>query len=247
MQDRAAAAGTRVVMWSGPRNLSTAMMRSFGRRAGCTVVDEPFYGAYLAATGAEHPMRAEILAAAETDPARVAAACAAPPPAGTLRYEKHMTHHMLPGFPLDWLDGARVAFLIRDPGEVAASYAAKRETCRPEDIGADAQAALYDRCAARYGPPPVVDAADIRRAPEPMLRALCAALGLAFEPAMLSWPPGRRDSDGVWAAHWYGAVERSTGFAPPDGPAPALPEALAAVADAARPAYDRLSALKLSA
>jgi hypothetical protein len=235
---------TRVVMWSGPRNLSTAMMRSFGQRAGATVVDEPFYGAFLAATGADHPMRADILAAMETDPARIAAACAAEPAPGGLRYEKHLTHHMLPGFPLDWMAGARVAFLIRDPDAVAASYAAKRDTCAPEDIGADRQAELYDWCAERFGPPPVIDSADILKRPEAALRALCAALDLAFEPAMLSWPAGRQATDGVWAAHWYGAVERSTGFAPQADAT--VPEGVfAEAARVARPAYERLAARRL--
>jgi hypothetical protein len=230
-------------MWSGPRNLSTAMMRSFGQRAGTTVVDEPFYAAYVAASGADHPMAAEIVAAMETDPAAVAATLAAPPATGT-RYEKHMTHHMLPGFPLDWMEGARVAFLIRDPVAVAASYARKRETCAPEDIGVDRQAALYDWCAERLGPPPIVDAADILRAPEAALRALCAALDLAFEPAMLSWPAGRRETDGVWAPHWYAAVEASTGFAAPEPVVP--PTGMAAEAAAAvAPAYAYLAERRL--
>jgi hypothetical protein len=230
----------RVVMWSGPRNLSTAMMRSFGARADATVADEPFYAAYLAATGADHPMREAVLEAGETDPHAVAEACARPPEGAGLRYEKHMTHHMLPGFPLDWMDGARIAFLIRDPAAVAASYAAKRESCGAGDIGLVRQWALYEWCAERYGPPPVIDAADVRRAPRAALSALCAALGLPFDEAMLSWPPGRRETDGVWAEHWYGAVERSTGFAPPDAAAPQVPSGLAAVVAEARPIYERL-------
>ncbi|MEM6439941.1 MAG: sulfotransferase [Pseudomonadota bacterium] len=213
----------RVVMWSGPRNLSTAMMRSFGARSDCDVVDEPFYAAYLAASGVDHQMREAVLASQPQDPAKVARACAAPPPLGRIRYEKHMTHHMLPDFPLDWMDGARVAFLIRDPREVAASYAAKREVFGLEDLGVARQAELYEEATARLGaPPPVVDAADLRRAPEATLRALCAALGLPFEPAMLSWPPGPRPTDGVWAAHWYGSVLASTGFAPPAASPPRL-------------------------
>lgn len=206
-------------MWSGPRNLSTALMRSFGARADTTVVDEPFYAAYLALTGADHPLRAKILAAHETDWARVAAACAAEPPAGAIRYEKHMTHHMVAGIGLDWMDGARVAFLIRDPREVAASYAAKREAFTLADLGVERQATLFETVTERLGhPPPVVDATTLRRRPRKTLSALCAALGIAFDPAMLAWAPGLRPTDGVWAAHWYGAVAASTGFAPPEGP-----------------------------
>ncbi|MEO0680029.1 MAG: HAD family hydrolase [Pseudomonadota bacterium] len=236
----------RVVMWSGPRNLSTALMRSFGARSDADVVDEPFYAAYLAATGLDHPMRDAILAAQPADWAQVAAACAAPPPPGRVRYEKHMTHHMIPGAPLDWMRGAAVAFLIRDPAEVAASYAAKRRRFRLDDLGFERQAQLFEHAQALLGrPPPVVDAADIRRAPRRTLAALCAALGLPFDPAMLAWPPGRRASDGVWAAHWYGAVEASTGFAPP-GPPPRLCAETDRLIAPARALYRDLHARRLA-
>jgi hypothetical protein len=217
----------RIVMWSGPRNLSTALMRSFGARADTEVVDEPFYAAFLAATGIDHPMRDAVIAAGETDWRRVAAACAAEPTARPIRYEKHMTHHMVEGFGLDWTAGAAEAFLIRDPRAVAASYAAKRQAFVLDDLGLARPAELYDRAADRLGrPPPVVDAADVRRDPEGTLAALCAALGIGFDPGMLSWAPGPRATDGVWALHWYGAVERSTGFAPPETEPVVLPAAV---------------------
>ncbi|GMG83509.1 branched chain amino acid aminotransferase [Paralimibaculum aggregatum] len=239
----------RIVMWSGPRNLSTAMMRSFGARADTDVVDEPFYAAYLAITGLDHPMRAEILAAGETDWRRVAARLSEAPPPGRLRYEKHMAHHMVPQIDLGWIAGAKVAFLIRDPREVAASYAAKREAFTLDDLGIDRQAELFAACTEMLGTaPPVVDAADIRRAPEPVLRALCAALGIGFDPAMLAWEPGPRETDGIWAPHWYAAVNRSTGFAPPParpGP-PASPEPeIAAMLAPAMESYRALSARAL--
>ncbi|MEO1723664.1 MAG: HAD family hydrolase [Pseudomonadota bacterium] len=233
----------RIVMWSGPRNLSTAMMRSFGARSDTDVVDEPFYAAYLAETGIDHPMRAEVLAAGERDWRRVAEDCARTPPAGRVRYEKHMTHHMVPGIGLDWLEGAAIAFLIRDPAEVAASYAAKREAFALDDLGFERQAELFDHCTDLLGtPPPVVDATTIRRRPRETLCSLCGALGLPFEEAMLSWPSGARETDGVWGAHWYAAVNRSTGFAPP----PASPAELSAEIETliapARRLYDRLAA-----
>lgn len=232
----------RIVMWSGPRNLSTAMMRSFGARADTDVVDEPFYAAYLAETGIQHPMRAEILADGETDWRHVAEACAAPPPPGRVRYEKHMTHHMVPGIELDWLEGAAIAFLIRNPREVAASYAAKREGFTLDDLGFERQAALFEHCTAMLGaPPPVVDATEIRRRPRETLSALCSALGLPFDEAMLTWPPGPRESDGIWAAHWYASVNRSTGFAPPaGGPATLSPETERLIAPALH-LYERLA------
>jgi hypothetical protein len=229
-------------MWSGPRNLSTALMRSFGARPDTEVLDEPFYAAFLAATGKDHPLRDEVIAAGETDWRRVAAACAAEPAERRVRYEKHMTHHMIEGFGLEWTDGAAEAFLIRDPRAVAASYAAKREAFVLEDLGLVRQAELFERAADRLGrAPPVVDANDIRRDPEGTLRALCAALGLGFDPAMLAWAPGPRASDGAWARHWYGAVERSTGFAPPEGDPGALPAPIERLIEPALPLYARLA------
>jgi len=232
----------RVVMWSGPRNLSTAMMRSFGNRPDTDVVDEPFYAAYLALSGSAHPMRDEILAAQETDWRRVAAACARPAAPGRIRYEKHMTHHMIPPIGLDWMAGAAVAFLIRDPREVAASYAAKRQRFDLGDLGIERQAELFDAAAEMLGhPPPVVDAADIRRAPRETLTALCEALGIAFDPAMLSWPPGPRPTDGVWAEHWYAAVNASAGFAPPAAEPGAHDPAIERMVAPAMIHYDRMA------
>lgn len=237
----------RIVMWSGPRNLSSALMRSFGQRSDTEVVDEPFYAAFLARSGKPHPMRDAILAAGKPDWHDVARACAAEPIATPVRYEKHMTHHMLPGIGLDWMKGAKVAFLIRDPAEVAASYALKRESCDLDDIGIVRQWTLFLYCSEHFGPPPVVNSADIRRAPEATLRALCGALGIEFQSEMLSWPPGRRPTDGVWAHHWYGAVEASTGFAPTrEATRRDLPPALRQVVEQAAGYYDRMADMALS-
>ena len=138
------------------------------------------------------------------------------PGAARVWYQKHMTHHMLPHYGLEWIDGLKNCFLIRDPAAVIASYAAKREEVTAADLGYHRQVALFDRVADRTGaPPPVVDSQDILRDPQAMLTALCARIGIPFDPAMLSWPAGRRDSDGVWGAHWYATVEASTGFMPP--------------------------------
>ena len=239
----------RIAMWSGPRNLSTAMMRAFGARGDCFVWDEPFYAAYLAATGLEHPMRAEILAAHDNDPASVAAACAAPAPDGSaLFYQKHMTHHMLPGFDLGWMDDAANVFLIRAPERVLASYVAKREDVTLEDIGFVQQAALFDRVADRLGAAPaVIDASDVRANPAGVLKKLCAAIGIAWTNRMLSWAPGIHASDGIWARHWYNAVEGSTGFATSPERDVELPPHLAAIAEAARPSYERLKAQAIQA
>lgn len=233
-------------MWSGPRNLSTAMMYSFAARGDCAVADEPFYAAYLAATGLDHPMRAEILASQPTDPAPVAAFCEGPFPQQQRHfYMKHMTHHMIAGFPLDWAKSCLNVFLIRHPARVIASYAQKRQGATLEDLGFERQAELYDEIAGWGASPLVIDSTDIRAAPEQMLRKLCAAMGLDFTPSMLHWPPGGHASDGTWAAHWYGAVHRSSGFDAAEGPLPQLTGDFAALADAAQPYYERLAEHKL--
>lgn len=239
----------RIAMWSGPRNLSTAMMRSFGNRADCAVIDEPYYAAYLQQTGLDHPMREEVLAAQETDWRDVEARILGPIPGGApIFYQKHMSHHMLPGFGRDWFAKARHAILIRAPERVLASYAAKREAVTAQDIGmADLEEIRQQAADATGQEPPVIEAEDIRRDPEGLLSALCQALDVPFDPAMLSWPPGSRDSDGVWAAHWYATVDASTGFSPPDDGLPNLPADLQAIADETRPIFDALAARKLRA
>ncbi|MEM8792080.1 MAG: HAD family hydrolase [Pseudomonadota bacterium] len=236
----------RIAMWSGPRNISTAMMRAWENRADCTVMDEPFYGAYLAETGIAHPMRAEILAAMEQDWATVAEQCAAADQT-LLIYQKHMCQHMVPAAPLGWMAACRHAFLIRPPGEVAASFSAKYDGLMAEDLGFRRQAELFDHVCQMIGKaPPVLEARDVLAAPEAMLQALCNNLGVSFDPAMLSWPPGRRDSDGVWAAHWYGAVEKSIGFSAPKPPA-APPEALNSIVEACLPYYEAMRRHRLVA
>jgi hypothetical protein len=231
----------KIAMWSGPRNLSTAMMYAFGNRADCTAWDEPFYAAYLAASGTDHPMRAETMASQPTDARDVIAGLrrAADPPH---QYLKLMTHHMLPAFPLDWAKGCTNVHLIRHPARVIASYAAKRATITMDDIGFAEIDRIYNAL-----PGPIVDSADIRAAPEPLLRALCGKIGLAFDPAMLSWTAGPKGFDGAWAPHWYDAVHRSTGFAGAEGPLPEVAPEHHALLDAALPIYEAMWARRLLA
>lgn len=239
----------RIAMWSGPRNISTALMRSFEARGDCAVTDEPFYAAYLARTGLLHPLREEVIASQSQDPGAVAAMLQGPVPDGRpYWYQKHMTLHLLPGDELGWLAGMSNAFLIREPRAVLASYAAKRTEVTLADIGFVQQHDLFERVTALTGRrPPVIDAADVLGNPSGTLAALCAALGVPYTPAMLRWAPGRRATDGIWAPAWYQAVERSTGFAAP-GPAPtaALTPHLEQLAELARPYYDALSVHRLS-
>ena len=236
----------RIAMWSGPRNLSTAMMRAFSSRPDCAVSDEPFYAAYLAATGIVHPMNDEVLASQPQDPHQVAADMLGPVPSDKpVWYQKHMAHHMIDGFPLDWMDRVTNVFLLRSPERVLASYAQKREDVSLRDIGFAEQAALFDRVADRTGQTPVVvDSEDVRRDPRGVLSALCAAIDLPFTEAMLRWPSGQHPDDGVWAPHWYGAIFDSTGFAPPDEKPVTLPDHLRTIADVARPFYERMAAHK---
>jgi hypothetical protein len=239
----------RIAMWSGPRNISTAMMRSFGARADTWVIDEPFYAAYLAGTGARHPMREEVLASQPNDWRDVVTRLLADPPHGRrVFYQKHMTHHMLPGFGLDWMRECRNAFLIRDPDRVLASYSVKRGEVEPADIGFARQGEIFAREADRLGrAPPVIEGADVLRDPADILSKLCAALDIPWTNEMLSWPAGRRATDGVWAPAWYDAVEKSTGFgSPAKAVTPDLPDHLRRLADLARPHYEALAKWKIA-
>jgi len=239
-------AAVRIAMWSGPRNISTAMLRAFGNRADCFVTDEPLYAYYLQTSAAPHPMREAVIASQSSDWREVTQWLTGPVPGGRpVWYQKHMTHHLLPGTGRDWLDRLTNCFLIRDPRAVLASYARKREhAVAIEDVGMLQQAAIFDEVVARNGGgiPPVVDADDILADPAAALARLCAAVGIDFDRAMLAWPAGRRETDGVWAAHWYEAVERSTGFQAPRPPPDGLPAGLETIAEQCRPAYERLRA-----
>jgi len=240
---------TRIAMWSGPRNLSTAMMRSFGSRNDTVVSDEPFYGCFLKTTGARHPMRDEVVAAMDCDWARVMASMRGPPPkAKPIWYQKHMWHHM--AGPIGYGDfvGFTHAFLIREPERMIASYLRKRESAAFESFGLDRQAEFFEREADRLGhAPPVIDANDVLANPEGVLPKLCSALGIKWDKDMLGWQPGRRATDGPWAPHWYGAVEASTGFGAPDTETVELAEGARQLAMRCRPYYEKLACHKISA
>jgi hypothetical protein len=236
----------RVAMWSGPRNISTAMMRAFENRPDTVVVDEPLYAAFLARTGIDHPGRDLTLASQTTDQARAIAALQAPLPGDVrVHYAKHMAHHLADDDDLSWTTAFRNVLLVRDPGEVVASYVRAREACEPRDIGLLQQERLLETWQAHGVEAPVIDAGDFLRDPEGHLRWLCDWLGIGFTPLMLSWPPGPRPTDGVWAPHWYTTVLGSTGFEPWRPREVHLNEHDLAVAEACRPSYERLRALRI--
>jgi hypothetical protein len=237
----------RIAMWSGPRNLSTAMMRSFGSRADTFVTDEPFYGCFLQDTGLDHPMREDVIASMDCDWRSVMEALRRETPDGSpIWYQKHMWHMMVGPVGYEDFDGFRHAFLIREPERMIASYLRKREAARFEDFGLEKQAEFFEREADRLGrAPPVIDANDVLSDPEGVLSKLCEALDIAWDPAMLSWQPGRRETDGIWAAHWYNAVEKSTGFGKPDKDPVELSDEDRRLAETMHPYYQRLAAHRL--
>ena len=201
-------------MWSGPRNISTAMMRSFENREDTFVSDEPFYAHYLKQTGVEHPMREEVIEAGNPDWDAVSEYLMDTIPDGkSVWYQKHMAQHNLPGVNLDWTEKVINCFLIRDPKEVILSFSKKYEITSVYQLGFPQQFDLFTRLREKMGIAPIVlDSKDILMNPKNMLHKLCEKLEIRYSDKMLTWPPGKRDSDGVWGHHWYGNVENSTGF-----------------------------------
>ena len=231
----------KIAMWSGPRNLSTAMMYAFGNREEFAAWDEPFYAAYLKTTGIDHPMRDAVLLAHETDPEKVANCIRGDVPGGKKHwYMKHMGFHMCDGFPLDWAVDCVNIHLIRHPARVIASYSAKRENPSLQDIGFKQQTEVF----ANF-PGPVIDSDDIRADPEAMLRKLCEVINLGWDPAMLTWSAGPKPFDGAWAPHWYKSVHNSKGFAGKEADLPALTGRSAELLEQALPFYRHLEGKKL--
>jgi hypothetical protein len=240
---------TSIAMWSGPRNISTAMMYAFGNRPDCEVWDEPFYAFSLRERGNDHPLKQEILERYDSRYETIVTRCLSPPPPGkTLFYQKHMTHHMLPGFDRRWIQKLTNAFLIRDPLRVLSSYARKWQEVSLRDIGIVEQWEIFELVADALGSAPiVVDAEDVLSNPPAVLRSLCHALNIDFSETMLSWPPGPKPFDGLWGSHWYNAVHASGGFEnrPTFVMAP-LPRSLQKIADDAVPVYQRLRSHRLA-
>lgn len=238
----------RIAMWSSPRNISTALMRSWGNRPDTFVCDEPFYAHYLQLTGRNHPGADEVIANGETDWRKVVARLSGDVPDGKhIFYQKQMTHHLLPEIDRTWLGAMTNCFLIRDPGQVIVSYLKKNNDPVPEDLGFVQQTEIFDWVRAQTGViPPVIDAHDVLENPEKILRLLCNTVGVEFMAAMLSWPPGLRETDGIWAKHWYGEVATSTGFRKPrQSEPPRVPGRLRQVYERSEECYARLYRYRL--
>jgi len=237
----------RIAMWSGPRNISTAMMRSWGNRVDTIVVDEPFYAFYLKATGKKHPGAEEVIAHGETDWRKVVEQLTGPIPGGKRVYfQKQMTHHLLPEIDRQWIVDLTNCFLIRNPREVILSYSKKRDEPALEDLGFVQQAEIFDFVREKTGKTPaVIDAHDVLENPRKILELLCDAVGVEFDNAMLSWPAGLRETDGIWAKYWYDEVARSTSFQPYRPKNEPLPERLREIHDRCRECYERLYEYRL--
>lgn len=235
-------------MWSGPRNISTALMRAWENRGDTVVCDEPLYAHYLSETGLEHAMREEVIASQPTDWREVAAELVGPAPEGaSVYYQKHMAHHLLEGVGRDWIRELVNCFLIREPAGMLPSLDAKLPNPRLVDTGLPQQVALFASERERTGEvPAVIDSRDVLEDPRGVLGALCERLGLAFDEAMMSWPAGKRASDGVWASHWYGNVEETTGFGAYHAPRGELPEHLAAIHEECVAMYEVLHAHRIT-
>jgi hypothetical protein len=238
----------RIAMWSGPRNISTAMMRAWGNRADTVVIDEPFYAHYLERTGKEHPEAAEIIAQGETDWRKIVANLTKGPiPSGKhIFFQKQMTHHLLPEIDRKWIVDLTNCFLIRDPREVILSYIKKNPEPTLEDLGFVQQEKIFDFVREQTNSlPVVVDAKDVLENPERTLRLVCNAIGVKFDKAMLTWPPGLRETDGIWAKYWYDEVARSTSFQPYKPREGNLPDRLRAIYERCRECYERLYQYRL--
>ena len=205
-----------IAMWSGPRNVSTAFMRSFENRSDCFVSDEPFYSYFLNETGLDHPLKDKIIKSGIIDYSQTIDYLTGPiPHSKKVWYQKHMAHHILPNDDISWIKSLNNCLLIRHPNEVMLSYLKKNEIDTVEQLGYVQQINIYNMLVHDLGTPPIViDARNLLEKPEEMLIKICKNFQIDFNKKMLSWPSGPRGTDGIWGQHWYKQVESSTGFKP---------------------------------
>jgi len=236
----------RLSVWSGPRNVSTALMYSFRQRSDTLVVDEPLYGHYLAVTGADHPGTREVLAAMDPDGERVVREVLLGPCERPVHFFKNMAHH-LAGLDRGFLREIRNVLLIRDPREMLPSLVHQLPSPTLRDTGLAEQVGILDVTLERDEPPIVLDARELLLAPPGVLRRTCELLGIPFQEAMLSWPAGPKPEDGVWANHWYENVHASTGFEPYRPKRGPFPERLEPLLEDCLPLYESMRRYAITA
>lgn len=237
----------RINCWSGPRNVSTALMRSFAQRSDTRAVDEPLYGHYLATTRAPHPGLEELLEVLETDGATVVDEVILGPCDREVLFLKQMVHHLTPGLDLSFLDRCVNVMLIRDPAEVIASLVHQLPEPTVRDVGLERQVELFRELRAEGQEPPVLDAKQLLLDPEGVLGEICRRIGIGWDPEMLKWPPGPRAEDGPWAKYWYDNVVQSTGFEPYRQRERQVPEHCLGLLEECRPLYDEMVAHAVTA
>lgn len=228
-----------IQLWSGPRNISTALMYSFAQRADMAVLDEPLYAYYLQETGIDHPGRAEILARHEADGEAVIDQMLHGKRSKPYLFCKQMGHHLV-NLSTDWLEKCENIFLIRHPGEVINSFSKVIPNPALRDIGIAHQWELFQELQNRGHRPLVLEGNEILKNPEKILSAACEQLGIGFDPSMLSWEAGARPEDGAWAKYWYSNVHRSTGFAAYVPKTQEVRPDLVPLLEKAMPAYEAL-------
>lgn len=235
-------------MWSGPRNISTAMMRAWGNRPDTLVCDEPLYAHYLFVTRKPHPGMEEVIAAGEIDWRKVTDWLTGPVPEGrSIFFQKHMAHHLLPDMEREWIGRLQNVLLVREPREMLTSLVKTTPDAGLEDTGLPQQWELFEWLRDRTGEAPIViDARDVLENPRGMLEVLCSRLGVTFTDAMLAWPPGPRSTDGVWAKHWYHEVEKSTSFRPYKPKDEAVPDRWRGLLQDCNAIYARLHEVRLT-
>ena len=234
-------------MWSGPRNISTAMMYAFDNRLDCHATDEPLYANFLMSTGTQHPGAKEIMEKHEADLDRLISQLTGPIPEGkSIWYQKHMCHHVMDDSDISWIDGLTNCFLIRDPREVLLSLSKITDSIDLRSTGLPQQIRIVEHVTKQSGfSPPILDSKEILENPRALLRELCDLVGINFDQKMLSWEPGPRACDGVWAEYWYGSVWASSGFSPPSPRGGELNSYLSGVLDEAMPLLQKLHGMRV--
>ena len=237
--------GTKVAMWSGPRNISTAMMYSFHNREDCHATDEPLYANFLLSTGIAHPGAKEVIEKHESNLEIVISELTGPIPRGKkVWYQKHMCHHITDWSDLSWIDGLRNCFLIREPRDVLLSLSKISDVIDLDLTGLPQQLRILEHVSNSGRDPLVVESRDILENPRNVLSSLCGSLGIPFSEKMLSWKPGPRDCDGIWGKNWYSSVWDSSGFKPYPETDEELGPELEELLEEAKPIYDLLRSMK---